>query len=244
MILLSLLLCVLAAAAASCVSVFVFNKVPATWLCDYDETPDKKLLYEKRAEFKPVGLVLFALFAVFLLLLLHSYGASPLFFSAAAALLPLAWVSWADARYTIIPDQFSLLLAVPALIFRLFCEDFSQPLWALLDILGGAAAGAGLILLMDLFGRLIYHREGMGFGDVKLMAAAGLFPGLKYVLALFVIIMLVGFAHIIYLALRRKLSEENIYIPFGPYICLGAALFTVLLPQLKSIASLYTFNLS
>lgn len=68
----------------------------------------------------------------------------------------------------------------------------------------------------------------MGFGDVKLMCALGIFFGLKNVLMISVISFLVGaIFSIILLVLKRKKVTE--YMPFGPFIVI-AAIITLMVP--------------
>ncbi len=103
-----------------------------------------------------------------------------------------------DAETQLLPDQMTLTGLVLGLVFSVFVpindfasqwlpgivslplsSDFSWHLLSLLDALLGAAAGAGFIYGAG----AIYLRargvEGMGFGDVKLMAMVGAFLGLK-----------------------------------------------------------------
>lgn len=94
------------------------------------------------------------------------------------------------------------------------------PILSLLDALLGAAAGAGMLYAVGEIYYRVRHQEGMGFGDVKMMAMAGTFLGLQ--LTLFTIF----FAAIIgsvcgglFMLLFRKQSSYE--LPFGTF--LGAA---------------------
>ena len=114
----------------------------------------------------------------------------------------------------------------------------------------GAAAGGGFLLLIAGIGYLIYRREAMGLGDVKLLAVIGLFLGWKVLpLILFLsaiqAIALVG----LYQLARRFWKFENSFvrtteevdahfdeveryadldepsrlaIPFGPFLAIAA----------------------
>ena len=81
----------------------------------------------------------------------------------------------------------------------------------------GMLVGGGIFLLITLIGGAIAGKEAMGFGDVKLMGALGLFFGwLNMILIsvmsfLFAAVISIG----ILIARRKKINE---YIPFGPFI--------------------------
>ena len=85
----------------------------------------------------------------------------------------------------------------------------------------GAAAGAGILQLVAILGRLAFRKEAMGMGDVKFLAAIGAFFGWRAVL--FTLVAgafggaIVGIALIV--AGRGRLGSR---IPFGPYLALGA----------------------
>jgi len=103
-----------------------------------------------------------------------------------------------DAETKLLPDKltlpglalgilFSLLVPVNDLAAQFlgprinlpFSGEISTRLISLLDSLLGAAAGSGFIYGAGAIYFRWRHAEGMGFGDVKLMAMAGAFLGLK-----------------------------------------------------------------
>ena len=61
----------------------------------------------------------------------------------------------------------------------------------------------------------------MGMGDVKLMAALGLFFGSSNILAISIISFLLGAIISIILILSKKRKIDD-YIPFGPFIVIAA----------------------
>ena len=92
----------------------------------------------------------------------------------------------------------------------------------------GMIAGAGIFLLITLVGGLIAGKEAMGFGDVKLMGALGLYFGLSGIIVISLIAFLLGaIISIILIATKKKKSDE--YIPFGPFIVI-AAMITIFVP--------------
>lgn len=90
----------------------------------------------------------------------------------------------------------------------------------------GAVVGAGIFLLITLIGGAIAGKEAMGFGDVKLMGALGLFFGwMNMIVISLIAFLLAAIISILLLATKKKKTDE--YIPFGPFIVL--ATFVVML---------------
>lgn len=109
-------------------------------------------------------------------------GAHPLLAPVALALV-VGWIVWRDVTDFVIPDGASAALAALALGARLAADgvSFEAAGWALA---GGAICGAALWAVREAFFRLRGH-DGLGFGDVKLAAAAGILVGpLGFALAL------------------------------------------------------------
>ena len=89
-------------------------------------------------------------------------------------------------------------------------------------------AGGGIFLAISLIGRLIAGKEAMGFGDVKLMGALGLFLGLSNIIIVTILAFLI--AAIVSVGVLIVKKGKNQYIPFGPFIVIGA-LITMLVPS-------------
>lgn len=60
----------------------------------------------------------------------------------------------------------------------------------------------------------------MGFGDVKLMGALGLYFGLSNIVVITLLSFLIG-AVLSIILLATKIKKMDEYIPFGPFIVLG-----------------------
>jgi len=236
--------CVVCAFAASKLIVALFNALPAKWLCDYNEQPGAEL-YGKRLFFRPHGIVITLVLTAAFIGLFYQYGYSFYFFACSFAAVILLLISFADYRYSIIPDQFTLVLLLTATAVtgydllskqHLFSPDWLSPLY-------GAAAGAGLMLALGLFGKLLYKKEAIGFGDVKLFGAIGILTGFPQILIVFLLTIFLAFFHIIYLLLRKRISKE-VYLPLGPYLCLGLLLFLAFNRQINGFCSWYMSLLS
>ena len=96
-------------------AVMVFNRIPARWLCDYNEEPGEELVQNdtpriKGYPYKMVFSIFFVLAAIKMSLYDWQYAVTAL-----VSLWILLIIAIADKKYTIIPDQFVLLLAFTAI---------------------------------------------------------------------------------------------------------------------------------
>ncbi|MCK4592976.1 prepilin peptidase [bacterium] len=118
-----------------------------------------------------------------------------------------------DLTEGIIPNKLCLGLGIIGLAVSFYPFGLEP-----LDSLLGALVGGGLLLIFALLGRLVFKREAMGGGDLKLLAAAGAFLGWKLVLVAAFIAVVAGAVYgVIY-----KLVTKKETLPFGPFIALGA----------------------
>ncbi|RRW47773.1 prepilin peptidase [Pseudomonas luteola] len=137
----------------------------------------------------------------------------------AASALLLTWgllaASLIDADHQILPDVIVLPLLWVGLLVNQF-ELFSS----LSDAVWGAAAGyMSLWVVFQLF-RLITGKEGMGFGDFKLLAMLGAWGGWQILPLTILLSSLVG-AILGIILLRLKNAENSTPIPFGPYLAIA-----------------------
>ena len=200
--------------------VFMFNRMPAEWLCDYGEEPSEELKNRtvQRIKGYPWKLVLSGLFiciAMHLVIFDWQFCAAAVVFSWAMAVIFAA-----DRKYGIIPDQFVILTAVSAMGFIPFHDSFMQQIY-------GVLTGAGVMLISALLGKLIFRKETLGFGDVKLFAAIGLALGMKGTLAVLVMSSIAAAAVFAFKLIRKKIKRDDM-LPLGPYIC-GAGIFYVVI---------------
>ena len=111
------------------------------------------------------------------------------------------------------------LLLVEVGIVIAFLYGFSN-VAITIDLLFGMILGGGIFLIIALISRLIYGKEAMGVGDVKFMAALGVYFGFTNTLIISLIAFLVGAIVGIVLVIFR-IKKANEYIPFGPFIVIA-----------------------
>ncbi len=123
-----------------------------------------------------------------------------------------------DYKKQIIPNRLNLTLFEIGLCFT-FLYGLSNIAISINMILG-MFAGAGIFILITLIGGVVYGKEAMGFGDVKLMGVLGLFFGLYNIIEITLMSFLIGaILSIILLIIRVRRTDE--YIPFGPFIVIA-----------------------
>lgn len=150
------------------------------------------------------------------MVLFARFGLSPAFvvqFVFCCALIVIAYI---DLDHQIIPDKISL----PGIVLGLLVA-IPGGLPALTDALLGVLLGGGLLLTVAWVYERATGREGMGGGDVKLLAMIGAFLGWQGVLLTLLLGSLLGSAIGIVLMTSRG-ADRKLAIPFGPFLSLGA----------------------
>jgi leader peptidase (prepilin peptidase)/N-methyltransferase len=123
-------------------------------------------------------------------------------------------IALTDARFYIIPDQFSLGGLVLGLGLS-FLPGGIDPLGALL----GAVLGFGLMEFVAVAGKWMFKKDAMGGGDVKMMAMVGAFLGMTGVLLTVFLGAVLG--SVIFGPISYKTQK---LVPFGIFLAAGAAL--------------------
>lgn len=146
-----------------------------------------------------------------------------------------------DFEERILPDEFTLggtalglLLSwfvllevdVASLLFYLLgINEPSAQVFSLTESALGAAIGSGMLWFVAWAYEKIRHREGMGFGDVKMMALLGAFLGLRPALLTFFLASVAGSVlGILFIWLAKK-ESQTYELPFGSF--LGATALVV-----------------
>jgi leader peptidase (prepilin peptidase)/N-methyltransferase len=158
------------------------------------------------------------------------FGAHPqtlIYFLFIAALLVITFI---DIDHRIIPDIISLP-GIP-IGFILCALQLMPPLrWH--DSLLGILCGGGSLFVIAWSYQLITGKEGMGGGDIKLLAMLGAFIGWKGVLFTIMASSFIGTIVGLAVMLRTR-QGMKLAVPFGPFLAMGAVLYLFFGPQLIS----------
>ena len=130
-----------------------------------------------------------------------------------SALIIIAFI---DLNEQIIPDVISL----PGIVIGLILS-FIVPYISFINSVLGALIGGGIILIIAWVGSIIFKKEAMGGGDVKLAAMIGAFLGWRYTIISLFLGFFIGALVGIILILSKIKSKEDM-VPFGPFIVLGS----------------------
>ena len=131
----------------------------------------------------------------------------------------LVAVTFIDLDHRIIPDVISLP-GIPLF----FLAGLLLPVPTLMDALIGVVVGGGSLLLVAWGYYLLRKQEGMGGGDIKLLAMMGGFIGWQGVL--FTIFAASATGTLVGLGAMLKAGKGmRLAIPFGPFLALGAVLY-------------------
>jgi leader peptidase (prepilin peptidase)/N-methyltransferase len=165
----------------------------------------------------PVVEAVTGLLSAALLMKFHLTPQFFLFFFFSASLLTIAFI---DLHHKVIPD----ILSIPLLILGFIVSLFKWGGIPWLDSLIGILGGGGFFYIVAVLFEKIAGREGMGGGDIKMLAMIGAWAGWK---PLPTIILMSSLGGILIggvsLLLARK--EMRSKIPFGPFLSLGTLLW-------------------
>jgi leader peptidase (prepilin peptidase) / N-methyltransferase len=149
------------------------------------------------------------------------FGAHPsalLWCAACATLFALAAIDWDT---TVLPDALTLPLLWAGLVAA--AAGWTLPLPV---ALWGAVAGYMSLWSVYWLFKLATGKEGMGYGDFKLLAALGAWLGWQMIVPILLLASVIG--AIVGIAMKMNASlREGRYVPFGPFLA-GAGIVVML----------------
>ncbi len=143
------------------------------------------------------------------------FGPSGQFLATALFTLVLIALTGIDIRTQLLPDQLTLPLLWAGLLYNL-----QGGLVPLQDAVVGAAAGYLSLWSVYWLFKLSTGKEGMGYGDFKLLAALGAWLGWKMLPLIILLSAVVGLAFAIGMMLLLR-HDRRQPIPFGPYLAVA-----------------------
>ena len=165
------------------------------------------------------------LIAIIYMALVYKFGIFPTFIQNLelikyCLLTPMLFsVAYIDYKQNIIPNRLVLTMAEVGMLltFIFGLSDINLGM----DMLLGMVLGTAIFGILTILGRMVSGKDSMGLGDVKLIAALGLFFGSSNILAISIISFLIGaiISIILIIAKKKKINE---YIPFGPFIVIAS----------------------
>ncbi|MFZ0450112.1 MAG: prepilin peptidase [Desulfatiglandaceae bacterium] len=167
-----------------------------------------------------------ALSGLLSVILFIRYGLTYQYFMFYLFVMSLVVISFIDLQHQIIPD----ILSIPGIVVGIGLSFFPGHVqW--IDSLIGALGGGGLLYLVAVVFKKVTGRDGMGGGDVKLLAMLGAWMGwqsLPFILLLSSLSgILIGGG-----ALLMAGKGYRVRIPFGPFLSVGAMIYFFFGPQL------------
>ena len=157
-----------------------------------------------------------ALTALILTALYVKWGFTPEWGAYALLALFLIPISFIDIDYKLILDK----LTIPGFIIGSFyILVFQIETWqsALLGSLGGGLS----LLILGIVGNLIFKKESMGMGDVKLVVMTGVYAGFPVIFYMLLLGIFCAALFIIICFLSGRMKAGSV-IPFGPFIAIGS----------------------
>jgi len=154
----------------------------------------------------------------FVLLFLR-YGLSIKLVTTGVLVLFLIPISFIDLEKGLVLNK----LTIPGFILGvLLVLGFQVENWR--EVLFGALGGGGVVLLIGCMGKLLFRRESLGMGDVKLLVMIGAYVGFPEVLVCLFLGVLVAAIFIFGGIILKRLSLGST-IPFGPFVAIGTLVY-------------------
>lgn len=155
----------------------------------------------------------------------------------------LVVITFIDLKHMIIPNIVTIPGVVIGLLYNALGTDWEKSRELLgnlsfslesffgvlnevpfLDSVFGTIIGGGLLFLIAFLYVIIRKREGMGMGDVKLLAMIGAFLGWKGVIFVMLVSSIIGTITGLTVIIYKK-GDLRYAIPFGPFLSLAAVIY-------------------
>jgi len=127
-------------------------------------------------------------------------------------------ITFIDIDYKIIPN----VITLPGIPIALLAASFILPEMTPLKSITGALAGGGSLYAVAMIYAVLTGKEGMGGGDIKLLAMIGALTGIKGVILTVLLSSISGTVAGIGTMIFKRKKDLKLAIPFGPFLSIGA----------------------
>jgi leader peptidase (prepilin peptidase) / N-methyltransferase len=152
------------------------------------------------------------------------YGPGPLLVSRLIFGCALIVLFAIDLEHHLLPN----VITLPGIVIGFLFSLITEPGWAA-SLIGIVVGGGVLWTVAEVYYR-VRHEEGLGMGDVKMLAMVGAFLGWKLTLLTLMVGSLTGTVIGLSLIVAGKGSMKYA-LPFGCFLAVGAAISAVVGPQ-------------
>lgn len=195
-----------------------------------DEDAIKKLIPTLKTGFK-VDYIYSVIHIILFNLTIYFVGTTYISYIYMVLISMLVVATVIDFKMQLIPDTVQVVI----LLLGIIVTAVDYPNW--LGHLIGMATGGIIFLLIALFSKIVFRKEGMGMGDIKLMTGLGLLFGIKelpisfidffsqaqIILTITVMAFFLAAIVAIVLIVTGK-TDKSQYMAFGPYIVIATVL--------------------
>ena len=232
------------AAAIVCAAVFgngsvvAFNRIKPRWFEDYDEDQSgtepgepRKVLPPKLLEADNAGrqrlpsspwkYAFTGYFAITGLYLAIRGGSLTYEISVLCVLFIVLEMAISDQMYRVVPDEFSIMLAISAAAFVEYHENWWEPA-------AGAALGLGISLVILLLGMLLFRTGSIGGADIKFFTCMGLVTGRTGIVIIYILTTLLFalYSAVMIAAKKSSIKDRN---PMLPSACAAVTVYFLFL---------------
>lgn len=137
-----------------------------------------------------------------------------------------------DYQYMLLPTKVIVPGIIIACISRGVMYLITKEKYYLIEGLLGGIIGFGLFFLIFYGSIWILKKEGLGFGDVRLMAFIGIVIGIG---ELFIFIIISSLLAVLVGGMLLVIKQKSEAFPFGPFLCSGAIIMLLLGEEIMTI---------
>ena len=135
-----------------------------------------------------------------------------------------------DIRYMIIPDEVLIFFSIVLIILKLYisyktgvCENFMDICYEFIFIIFDGLIMFGIMYLIRFLGNIMFKKDSMGGGDIKMMAFVSCILGWKLSI---VVIFIASFLALPISIINMYKKNEHM-LPFGPYLAIASLILLI-----------------